>query len=190
VALYILSQRQVVERKGDRPLRPKLPEHRKALLAVRPHSRDIALIACHIAKAQQTVGHPLAVLKCAVELQALVEQRRSVCKIALLAPYQRQKAERIAQATTAQAATIAQRAVARHRVFEQFSRPLILAHCACLHRRVDEQLRLTLTLPQGTAQCHALLKELRGTRVIVLIGGQPGCHIQRLQACGTGNNVG
>src|SRR4029453_613030 len=63
VALYILSQRQVVERKGDRPLRPKLPEHRKALLAVRPHSRDIALIACHIAKAQQTVGHPFAVLK-------------------------------------------------------------------------------------------------------------------------------
>ncbi len=85
---------------------------------------------------------------------------------------------------------IAQRAVARHRVFEQLSRPLILAHCACLHRRVDEQLRLTLILSQGTAQCHALLKELRGTRVIVLIGGQPSCHIQRLQACGTGNDVG
>src|SRR6266498_966458 len=93
VALSISRQRQVVERKADRPLRPELPEHREALLTVCPHSRDIALIACHIAKAQQTVGHPLAILKCAVELQALVEQRRSVCKIALLAPYQRQKVE-------------------------------------------------------------------------------------------------
>src|SRR5262245_4026590 len=113
-----------------------------------------------------------------MELNTLFQDRRRLRKLALFAEHQPQYIERVSQAIHAQAPAITLGALSRQRLFQQCRRLLVLPHNASLARRVAKELRLILGLPQGAAQRRTLLEELGGTRIVVLIGGQPRRRMQ------------
>ena len=119
VALEIGGQGQVVEGKANRPLHTEFAEDQQALLAVRPHLRDIALIPRDIAQRQLRLSDTLAVAKRTMELHALFEQRRGAGELALLTQQQPQPVECQPQTASAQAATITPGAVLCDCLFQQ-----------------------------------------------------------------------